>query len=98
MFDTRYALDKRTLWPKAGKLILYRTDELFDIIVDYPESLAALEDLKVNYGLSQSSRLFELTRQECLAKIDQRDTLVNKLKASYVQSPPSHLIFLSYDS
>lgn len=57
MFDTRYALGRNTLSPEAAKLTLCRTDELFDIIVDYPESLAALEDLKVNYGLSHSSRL-----------------------------------------
>jgi hypothetical protein len=38
--------------PIAGKQMTltekgYSTDELFDIIVDYPESLSALEDLKV---------------------------------------------------
>ena len=28
--------------------LTFRTDELFDIIVDYPDSMAALEDLKVS--------------------------------------------------
>ena len=29
--------------------LMVSTDELFDIIVDYPDSLAALEDLKVSF-------------------------------------------------
>lgn len=33
---------------QAWQELTRRTDELFNIIVDYPESLAALEDLKVN--------------------------------------------------
>jgi hypothetical protein len=37
-------------WDLLGSIktvLIGRTDELFDIIVDYPDSLAALEDLKV---------------------------------------------------
>ena len=34
-----------------------RTNELFDIIVDYPDSLAALEDLKVGFSLRCRIRL-----------------------------------------
>ncbi|WOO86035.1 Anaphase-promoting complex subunit 2 [Vanrija pseudolonga] len=42
-----------------------RTEELFDIIVDFPDSLAALEDLR-----------------DCLIKVDQRDQLVDRLRAA----------------
>jgi hypothetical protein len=35
--------------PLVGSADTRRTDELFDIIVDYPDSMAALEDLKVRY-------------------------------------------------
>ena len=54
-----------------------RTNELFDIIVDYPDSMAALEDLKVRTLGARS-----LTEQECLFKVDQRSILVDKLKAA----------------
>lgn len=39
-----------------------RTDELFDIIVDYPESLAALEDLKVSSTYAAFELDFGLTQ------------------------------------
>ena len=62
--------------------LICRTDELFDIIVDYPDSLAALEDLRVSSPAVRRTYGRWLIIQECLAKIDQRDTLVTKLKAS----------------
>lgn len=63
-------------------ILMYRTDELFDIIVDYPDSLAALEDLKVSPDTAGHPVTHQLISKECLAKIDQRDALVTKLKAS----------------
>lgn len=53
-----------------------RTDELFSIIVDYPESISALEDLKVSRTIAQTNS------QECLFKVDQRALLVEKLQAA----------------
>ncbi len=41
---------------------MFRTDELFSIIVDYPESLAALEDLKVGHV---SFAVFDFLRNAC---------------------------------
>ena len=40
-FDIRYS----NIGSSGGLTV--RTNELFDIIVDYPDSMAALEDLKV---------------------------------------------------
>lgn len=57
--------------------LIRRTDELFDIIVDYPESMAALEDLKVR-GLDR----LRPDLQECLFKVDHRSLLVEKLNAA----------------
>ena len=60
-----------------------RTRELFDIIIDFPESTPALEDLKVhsNYSSSQSSLI---VIQECLSRVDQRANLVQSLRKVYV--------------
>jgi hypothetical protein len=53
-------------------------DSLFDIIVRYPDSMPALEDLKV----SQPHRVAHT--QECLFKVDQRAKLVDSLLEAYV--------------
>ena len=45
----RVQMNWQYLWPSHPLTEVYRTDELFDIIVDYPDSLAALEDLKVSF-------------------------------------------------
>lgn len=43
-FEIRYVL--------FNSLAYGRTDELFSIIVDYPDSISALEDLKVSPSLT----------------------------------------------
>jgi anaphase-promoting complex subunit 2 len=62
---------------------LLRTDEMFDIVIDYPDSTPALHDLKV--GLLSASTLpaHSLTPwrvQECLQRVDQRSQLVQALR------------------
>lgn len=63
-------------WPIAA-VTDCSTDELFDIIIEFPESMAALEDLKVMRLL-----WVPLTAQDCMFKIDQRDQVVEKLRAA----------------
>lgn len=36
-------------------MLIIRTDELFSIIVDYPDSISALEDLRVSQIQSQAN-------------------------------------------
>ncbi|KAG6827929.1 hypothetical protein H0H92_009907 [Tricholoma furcatifolium] len=46
-----------------------RTKEIFDIIIDFPDSTGALEDLKVRRAL-----------KDCLIRVDQRSALVQSLR------------------
>jgi len=55
--------------------------ELFDIIVDYPDSMPALLDLKVSRSLLASVHsLINTHHQECLTRVDERLALVKALR------------------
>ena len=71
-----------------------RTREIFDIIIDFPESTGALLDLKV-CDVPRVPCLNRLNAlQECLQRVDQRSGLVGALRAAYgrFQLPPHTLI------
>lgn len=63
-----------------------RTNEIFDIIVDYPDSRPALDDLKVRRLTVPPLFVanFLSTTQECLQRVDQRSQLVQSLRKAYV--------------
>ncbi|KAL7280018.1 hypothetical protein ACG7TL_006431 [Trametes sanguinea] len=63
-----------------------RIQEIFDIIIDYPDSQSALQDLKVassGPGLDDINVIVDRVRrrlQECLQRVDQRSQLVITLR------------------
>lgn len=60
-----------------------RSTELFDIILNYPASLPALEDIKVHTPGSDghTPNLTHVPLQTCLLKTDQRGHIVTQLRA-----------------
>lgn len=68
----------------SSENFICRTKEIFDIIVDFPESMGALQDLKVGMNFCGRYKLNILFyTQECLARVDQRADLVQALRHAY---------------
>lgn len=83
--DLRYGLF--VLVTGADLRELDRVRELFDIIIDFPDSRKALEDLKVCTPLRSASSKCQFVLQECLQRVDQRSGLVQNLRKAFVGPP-----------
>ena len=63
----------------------FRTKEMFDIVIDYPDSTHALHDLKVSNYISMTyfwlrTLITAACYQECLQRVDQRTQFVRSLR------------------